>query len=81
MNLHQLVFYLSYKLIFKLDLYRDSMIKAGTVEIIIHNLRLSKVNIVQKNLAICCARLCQNQKGLEIARSMEAIALIASLQN
>ena len=52
------------------------MVKAGTVEIIVHHLRVAKSNEVQKNLAICCARLCQNQNGLEIARSMDAFALM-----
>jgi hypothetical protein len=57
------------------------MVKSGTVEIIINLLRIAKVKYVQKNLAICCARLCKNQKGLEVARSLDAIALIYSLQN
>ena len=61
------------------------MIDNGLMETVILHLRSSSnashaKKALQRNLAICCAKLCQNAKGLAIARSMDAIPLIYSLK-
>lgn len=68
-----------------LERYRDKMIDNGLMETVILHLRSSSNashanKSLQRNLAICCAKLCQNAKGLIIARSMDAIPLIYSLK-
>ena len=56
------------------------MLDLGAMEIVIEHLRVAKERSVQKNLAIVCAKLCKNSNGLEVARSMQAIPLIASFR-
>jgi hypothetical protein len=56
------------------------MIASGGVEVGVKHLRKAKDRTIQKNLAIYIAKLCKVPKGLEIARSLEAIHLIASLK-
>lgn len=62
------------------DSFREKMLDLGAMEIVIEHLRVAKERSVQKNLAIVCAKLCKNSNGLEVARSMQAIPLIASFR-
>lgn len=62
-----------------LDDIAQKLVRMGVVELVIYHLRAAKEQAVQKNLAICCAKLCKIPKGLEIARSLQALSLLSSV--
>ncbi|KAJ3322539.1 hypothetical protein HDV06_002916 [Boothiomyces sp. JEL0866] len=58
------------------ELNLDEMIDLGLLELVVNCLRSCHSKEIKKNLAILCARLCKNERGLEISRKLRVTELL-----